>query len=152
MCLGARAILRHGSQFADPKVSLKYWKFWHEFEVAHGNEDTFREMLRIKRTVSAQYENDVSFGFVKDDQVVNKPVSLEEKDVDVDEEKEDVVMDQTEEAEKIKRKVVHETQDTNLEIDLEQQSVPSTVFGDAITKAKEEAAEQRKLGALERFK
>jgi len=28
-----------------------YWSAWHDFEVAHGNEDTFREMLRLKRTV-----------------------------------------------------------------------------------------------------
>ena len=28
---------------------------WNEFEVKHGNEDTFREMLRIKRSVSASY-------------------------------------------------------------------------------------------------
>jgi hypothetical protein len=26
-----------------------YWDAWNEFEVRHGNEDTFREMLRIKR-------------------------------------------------------------------------------------------------------
>ena len=28
---------------------------WNDFEVAHGNEDTFREMLRVKRSVVAQY-------------------------------------------------------------------------------------------------
>jgi hypothetical protein len=28
-----------------------YWDAWNEFEVRHGNEDTFREMLRIKRCV-----------------------------------------------------------------------------------------------------
>lgn len=28
---------------------------WREFEIAHGNEDTFREMLRIKRSVQALY-------------------------------------------------------------------------------------------------
>ena len=29
------------------------WSTWHDFEVAHGNEDTFREMLRVKRSVEA---------------------------------------------------------------------------------------------------
>ncbi len=28
---------------------------WHDFEVSHGNEDTFREMLRLKRTVRASF-------------------------------------------------------------------------------------------------
>jgi hypothetical protein len=26
-----------------------FWDAWNEFEVRHGNEDTFKEMLRIKR-------------------------------------------------------------------------------------------------------
>jgi len=33
----------------------EFWAAWNDFEVAHGNEDTFREMLRIKRSVSASY-------------------------------------------------------------------------------------------------
>ena len=28
---------------------------WHAFEVAHGNEDTFKEMLRVKRSVVNQF-------------------------------------------------------------------------------------------------
>lgn len=43
----AREILTHGSQFSDPRSTDKYWTTWHEFEVNHGNEDTFREMLRV---------------------------------------------------------------------------------------------------------
>ena len=39
--------------FGSEQVS--FWRAWHEFEVAHGNEDTFREMLRIKRTVAARF-------------------------------------------------------------------------------------------------
>ena len=150
----ARAILRHGSQFADPKVSLKYWKFWHEFEVAHGNEDTFREMLRIKRSVAAQFASDVSYGFVKEgeEKVGADMMEMEEKEekkeaeaADTSKRKADDVLV---EEERIKKKVIPSEDDANLEIDLEQQSVPTTVFGDAIEKAKEEA----KLGALDRFK
>ena len=37
-----------------------FWKEWHDFEVRHGNEDTFREMLRIKRSVQAQFNTQVS--------------------------------------------------------------------------------------------
>ena len=51
----ARGILSHGSQFADPRRAEGYWKSWHDFEVQHGNEDTFREMLRIKRSVQAKF-------------------------------------------------------------------------------------------------
>ena len=50
----ARGIFSHGSQMSDPRTAKSYWKAWQEFEVRHGNEDTFREMLRIKRSVQAQ--------------------------------------------------------------------------------------------------
>ncbi|KAL2552937.1 Tetratricopeptide repeat (TPR)-like superfamily protein [Forsythia ovata] len=51
----ARALYKHSSQFADPRSDPDFWNKWHEFEVQHGNEDTFREMLRVKRSVSASY-------------------------------------------------------------------------------------------------
>ncbi|KAG6620112.1 pre-mRNA-splicing factor SYF1-like protein [Phytophthora cinnamomi] len=52
----ARAIYAHSSQFCDPRQHEKsFWKVWHEFEVSHGSEHTFLEMLRIKRSVVAQY-------------------------------------------------------------------------------------------------
>lgn len=51
----ARAIYVYASQLADPRSDPEFWNKWHEFEVQHGNEDTFREMLRIKRSVSASY-------------------------------------------------------------------------------------------------
>ncbi|CAO3686831.1 unnamed protein product [Umbelopsis vinacea] len=47
----ARGILGHAAQFADPKSAESFWQKWHDFEVKHGNEDTFKEMLRIKRSV-----------------------------------------------------------------------------------------------------
>ena len=43
------------SMFADPRLDSDFWNKWHEFEVRHDNEDTFQEMLRIKRSVSASY-------------------------------------------------------------------------------------------------
>ncbi|KAL5385715.1 pre-mRNA-splicing factor syf1 [Paraphaeosphaeria sporulosa] len=57
----ARAIYGHASQFCDPRTSPEFWKKWESFEVQHGNEDTYKEMLRIKRSVQAQYNTDVSF-------------------------------------------------------------------------------------------
>lgn len=57
----ARAIYGHASQFCDPRTNPEFWSKWESFEVQHGNEDTFKEMLRIKRSVQAQYNTDVSF-------------------------------------------------------------------------------------------
>lgn len=51
----ARAILIHGSAMADPQRQISFWKDWNDFEVKHGNEETFREMLRIKRSVAAAF-------------------------------------------------------------------------------------------------
>jgi len=51
----ARAIYMFGGQDTDPSTHQDYWATWHDFEINHGNEDTFREMLRIKRAVQAQY-------------------------------------------------------------------------------------------------
>ncbi|KAH7430038.1 hypothetical protein KP509_09G080100 [Ceratopteris richardii] len=51
----ARAVYVHASQMADPRSDTEFWEKWNEFEVQHGNEDTFREMLRIRRSVSASY-------------------------------------------------------------------------------------------------
>ena len=52
----ARAIYGHASQFCDPRTTPTFWSKWETFEVQHGNEDTFKEMLRIKRSVQAQYK------------------------------------------------------------------------------------------------
>ncbi|TKA67677.1 Pre-mRNA-splicing factor syf1 [Cryomyces minteri] len=57
----ARALYGHASQFCDPRTSPAFWRKWEAFEVQHGNEDTFKEMLRIKRSVQAQFNTDVSF-------------------------------------------------------------------------------------------
>lgn len=51
----ARAIYVYGSQYCDPCKDEELWQRWHAFEVRHGNEDTFREMLRIKRSVQLQF-------------------------------------------------------------------------------------------------
>ncbi len=58
----ARAIYVHCSQLCDPKTNPQFWQTWKEFEIAHGNEDTVREMLRIKRSVQATYN--VQFNFM----------------------------------------------------------------------------------------
>lgn len=56
----ARAIYSHCSQICDPRVTKEFWQIWKEFEIRHGNEDTMREMLRIKRSVQAMYNTQVN--------------------------------------------------------------------------------------------
>ncbi|MCE3050310.1 Pre-mRNA-splicing factor syf1 [Datura stramonium] len=57
----AHALYKHSSQFADPRPDPDIWNKWHEFEVQHSNEDTFHEMLRVKRSVSASYSQEKKF-------------------------------------------------------------------------------------------
>ncbi|KAG7263622.1 hypothetical protein CRUP_012857 [Coryphaenoides rupestris] len=57
----ARAIYSYCSQICDPRVTASFWQSWKEFEIRHGNEDTIREMLRIKRSVQATYNTQVNF-------------------------------------------------------------------------------------------
>ncbi|KAI8924790.1 hypothetical protein BC831DRAFT_463626 [Entophlyctis helioformis] len=57
----ARAILAYASQVSDPRMDPGFWRSWQEFEVKYGNEDTFKEMLRIKRSVQAKFNTEVSF-------------------------------------------------------------------------------------------
>lgn len=57
----ARAIYAHASQFCDPRVNADFWAEWHAFEIDTGSEDTFREMLRIKRSVQARYNTEASY-------------------------------------------------------------------------------------------
>jgi pre-mRNA-splicing factor SYF1 len=79
----ARAIYAHGSQLCvalplliaversvrltqfayscDPRVNPKYWSDWNAFEIETGSEDTFREMLRIKRAVQASFNTSTGY-------------------------------------------------------------------------------------------
>jgi pre-mRNA-splicing factor SYF1 len=51
----ARSLYTHASQFASPQCDTDFWEEWNRFEVRYGDEDTFREMLRVKRSVSANF-------------------------------------------------------------------------------------------------
>lgn len=70
----ARAIYTYVSQYCDPRTEPDFWKKWHDFEVHHGNEDTFREMLRLRRSVRAQFSHAtlMSSNFVKEKMRVDK--------------------------------------------------------------------------------
>jgi pre-mRNA-splicing factor SYF1 len=56
----ARSIQAHCAQFCDPRSDLAFWKAWKAFEEAHGNTETFKDMLRIRKSVIAQYNSIVN--------------------------------------------------------------------------------------------
>ncbi|TKR81150.1 hypothetical protein L596_015075 [Steinernema carpocapsae] len=56
-----RAIYAHCAEISDPRVHENVWMTWQDFETKHGNEDTLREMLRIRRTVQATYNTNVNY-------------------------------------------------------------------------------------------
>lgn len=57
----ARALYGHSSQFCDPRTDSKFWEIWKEFEISHGNEETYKEMLRIKRSVETKFNTSIEF-------------------------------------------------------------------------------------------
>lgn len=75
----ARLILVHGSQFGDPRRESAYWKAWREFEESHGNEDTFREMLRVKRSVEAAF---AQVNYLSSNMIAGEQLLAPESDVD----------------------------------------------------------------------
>jgi len=158
----ARAIYMHASQMADPRTTPTFWKVWHDFEVRHGNEDTFREMLRIKRSVQAQFNTQVNFmsaqmlaaaasktaGATTDEPVVDDMQRLEQqaqavaasKDVTAKlKEKVLFVRGETSHAESEDTEPLTNPEEIDIdededdedenEVQVEQQTVPSKVFG-----------------------
>ncbi|GIL47375.1 hypothetical protein Vafri_4209 [Volvox africanus] len=53
----ARAIYVHGAAVSHPDRAADYWAAWRAFEVRHGNEDTFKEMMRILRSVKVSFSH-----------------------------------------------------------------------------------------------
>jgi pre-mRNA-splicing factor SYF1 len=54
----ARVLYGFSSQFNDPNTHPDFWERWQRFEVEFGSEETYKEMLRIKRSIKRQFEND----------------------------------------------------------------------------------------------
>lgn len=75
----ARTAFTYGAQLADPRTNPEYWGEWHEFEVSYGNEETFREMLRVKRGVQAAFSTvNYSIADLETTSKVEAPLSHEE--------------------------------------------------------------------------
>ena len=54
----ARAIYQHLSQYCNPRLKEHeegFWSVWEKFEVYHGNEDTYSDYMRAKRSVEIRY-------------------------------------------------------------------------------------------------
>jgi pre-mRNA-splicing factor SYF1 len=51
----ARAIFTHAGGFCDPSLHASFWAQWQAWELQHGTEETFRDMLRVKRSVAARF-------------------------------------------------------------------------------------------------
>jgi pre-mRNA-splicing factor SYF1 len=51
----ARVIYSHCAEICDPSLHKGFWDIWKDFEVKHGNEDTLREYVRIRRSVSISF-------------------------------------------------------------------------------------------------
>lgn len=66
-----RALYIYTAQFTNPSVHLSFYQDWREFEALHGNEHTFREMIRIKRSVLSLFSNA---------RTANKPLGMLEDD------------------------------------------------------------------------
>ncbi|KCV68050.1 hypothetical protein H696_05516 [Fonticula alba] len=51
----ARSLFGHGAQFANPKTNKEFWQKWDAFEVKHGDVETYRQLLRVKRTMAIKF-------------------------------------------------------------------------------------------------
>jgi pre-mRNA-splicing factor SYF1 len=54
-----RALYGYLADYSNPRhpEDEKYWKAWNEFEIYHGNRETYSEMMRTKRTVITKYSS-----------------------------------------------------------------------------------------------
>eukprot|EP00729_Bicosta_minor_P011498 gene11498-11990_t len=131
----ARAIYSHCSQLCDPRSTQKFWKTWNDFELRHGNEDTFREMLRVKRSVSASYNTTANFSDALAAGAAANAAAAAADD--------DMAALEAEATEMAKKKIVGGF------------TVPDSVFGkvaESAAAAEPAAADGGNLGAKDRFK
>eukprot|EP01083_Nonionella_stella_P090050 251570_1 len=156
-----RAIFTYGSQFADPRVEKAYWDVWREFEVNHGNQETYAEMLRVQRSISAQFVNvqlltepgKVVGGEEEDGKATEELNEIEkleisaqqqlnpdEIDLDADPNPDEIDLEEEPVAEK------------DEEIQIVEKQVPDAVFGEAKSLLKRPAETEKPLGAMERLK
>jgi len=155
----ARGVFVYGSQFSDPRLEPVYWQKWRKFEEDHGNEDTFREMLRIKRSVQAKFNTQVNFMSIEALAAAHEMMALEKK-----QEGAKAVKFSKEEVAQIEGKAQKEVNPEKIELDDEEEEVPdvfqpkevpAAVFARNVPQEGQSAqpdTRNEKLGALARLK
>ncbi|KAJ3275772.1 hypothetical protein HDV01_007239 [Terramyces sp. JEL0728] len=148
----ARAVLGYSSQICDPRVDQQFWQIWHEFEAKYGNEDTYKEMLRIKRSVQARFNSQVSF--------ISSQILQQRKENDLEEqennntkvagfvraaETEPKLEQSTQNAENPDEIEIEESDEDEEPEEVVEKSIPNAVFGSL-------KEEDENLGAMERLK
>lgn len=68
----ARSLFGFASQFNNPRTFAEFWTKWEEFEKNYGTQETYKEMLRIKRSVSAQFNTDTQYIGTQAEMLKNK--------------------------------------------------------------------------------
>ncbi|GJQ14523.1 hypothetical protein GpartN1_g6314.t1 [Galdieria partita] len=159
----ARAVYSHGAQLADPRDYADYWKVWNDFEVAHGTEDSFRDMLRVKKSVETLYSRIhytapmaqtsvqpdamelVEQETIKEGQQTTRETSIQENPEEIE-----LSQDSDNEEEGNKNEEKHSIEA------IEQQPLPETLFQPLEQTDGERTTNQQlsnnHVGALERFK
>ena len=135
----ARAIFQYCAQFANPKKFKNFWTKWHQFEINMGNQDTFKEMLRIRRSVDVMYtqitlEIDNNDDIQDNDQHINQ----QKHEIQIIQQEPDKIDNTTED---IDPNEIDIEDDNDDELpDLTQKAIPSSVYD-----------MKSKIGALNRF-
>jgi len=154
----ARSIYQYTAQYCSPDKDGDFWEAWKSFEVAHGNEETYTEMLRVKRSVVGQFAtvqllptdviakaNDTSKRGKK-----RKPVPTDNMEILENEKKEEVSKENAPAVANNKTASTANPEEIDFDlddddIDVEEKPVPAAVFGAA-------GSGDSSLGAKERFK
>ena len=166
----ARAIFRHCANYCDPRNALAFYQTYHNFEVAYGNEDTFREMLRLKRSVAAKFDMRVNVLDAESIQRIQEQIKNESKkpeklvaetqvvtvdeitysappvanaqEIDLDDDDDDDDDDEEEEAGETKKRERVKDEDDNVHV--VQQKVPAAVFGSIAPEQERLEAEKKR--------
>ncbi|KJH51924.1 HAT repeat protein [Dictyocaulus viviparus] len=144
----ARAIFAHASEICDPKIHGQFWETWMDFEIKHGNEDTLREMLRIKRSVQQTFNTSVKHmsaqmiaaGAAKAIEDMNSPNAMQLLEMGSDKQSSGKIafvrgagkttqMDTTENPDEIDVDVGDDDEEEDITA-IETHTVPAAVFGD----------------------
>lgn len=91
--LRARGLFRYATGLVSPQQHMvkSVWRLWEEFEIEHGSEATYKEMLKFKRNIAKEFENlqeaksSVNpMGFTKASSTVEPQANPDAIDLDMD--------------------------------------------------------------------